>query len=408
MNILLINHYAGSPLHGMEYRPYYLAKEWAKEGHNITIIAASYSHLRIKQPEIKKPFEEEIIDGINYLWIKTPEYKGNRIRRIINILTFTIRLLLNYKKINEKIKPDVIVASSPHPFVIYPSYLFSKISKSKLIFEVRDLWPLSLVELGNISKYNPFIVLLQIAEDFAYKKADKVVSLLPKTLDYMILRGMKKEKFVYIPNGINIEEWENLKEQLPEEHINTLEKLKNEGNFLVCYAGSHGIANALEYLVESAKYIKDLSIKIILVGQGPEKENLIKYSKNNNLENLLFLPAIPKNSIPSLLKYMDCLYIGWQKISLYRFGVSANKIFDYMISGKPIIHAVEAGNDPVKEANCGLTITPENPQAITDAIKKLYYMKPIERQQMGENGREYVIKNHDYKKLAKKFIEIVK
>jgi glycosyltransferase involved in cell wall biosynthesis len=407
MNILLINHYAGSTKYGMEYRPYYLAREWANVGHKVVIVSASFSHLRSKNPKIDNEIQEEIIDGIKYIWIKTPEYKGNGVKRVINMFGFVWKLTKNSKKFAKEINPNVVIASSTYPLDIYPAYLISRFSKAKLIFEVHDLWPLTPIELGAMPKWHPFIVMMQIAEDFAYRKADKVISILPKALEYMVSRGLDPKKFVYIPNGIDINEWQSFNTHLPQEHEEIIERLKREGKFLVCYSGSHGISNALDYFVESAIYLRDLPIALVLVGQGLEKEKLQKYVVEHNFNNVIFLPSVPKNSIPNLLSKMDILYIGWRRSPLYRFGISPNKLFDYMMAGKPVIHAIEAGNDLVQESGCGISVPPEDPVAIAEAIKKLLIMSPIEREEMGRRGREYVIKNHDYRILAKKFLEAI-
>jgi len=405
MNILLINHYAGSPQYGMEYRPYYLAREWVKMGHKVVITSASFSHLRSKQPKVNGNISEELIDDIRYIWIKAQSYKGNGLKRILNMLTFVSKLMFLSKRLSSHFKPDIVIASSTYPLDIYPAYLISRFSKAKLIFEVHDLWPLTPIELGGMPKWHPFIVILQIAEDFAYKHADKVISILPKALEHMVSRGLDPKKFVYIPNGIDIEEWQSFNTQLPEGHKEIIEKLKKEVKFLVGYTGSFGVANALDYFVKAASYLKDLPVALVLVGQGPEKENLQKYVTENNLNNVVFLPPVPKNSIPELLSKMDILYISLRKSPLFRFGISPNKLFDYMMAGKPIINAISAGNDLVAESGCGISIPPEDPVAIAEAIKKLIDMSPLEREEMGRRGREYVIKNHDYKVLAKRFLE---
>lgn len=406
MNILYINHYAGSPTYGMEYRPYYLAREWIKKGHKVTIIASSFSHIRSTNPIIVGKIQGEVIDGIKYIWIKTPEYSGNGIKRVINIFSFASKLVKNCKKFTRIIDPDIVITSSTYPLDIYPAYRIAKFANAKLIFEVHDLWPLTPMEIGGMSKWHPFIIIMQKAEDFAYKIADKVVSILPKALDYMVTRGLDPKKFIYIPNGVDIDEWNDYNCALPLEHQEVFENLKMEDKFIVGYAGSHGLANALDYFVESAVYLKDLPVSFILVGQGPVKENLKEYVKKHNLDNVVFLPSVPKNSIPKLLSKMDVLYIGWRKSPLYRFGISPNKLFDYMMAGKPVIHAVDAGNDLVAESHCGISIPPEDAISIAEAIKKLFLMSPAERDEIGQRGREYVVKNHDYKVLAERFLEI--
>jgi glycosyltransferase involved in cell wall biosynthesis len=223
----------------------------------------------------------------------------------------------------------------------------------------------------------------------------------------MVSRGLDPKKFVYIPNGIDVDEWQSFNTQLPQEHKEIIERLKKEGKFLVGYTGSFGVANALDYFVKSAAYLKDLPVVLVIVGQGPEKEKLQRYVIENNLNNVIFLPSVPKSVIPNLLSRIDVLYKGSRKYHIYRYGVSPAKLMDYMMAGKPIIHAVEAGNDLVQESGCGISVPPEDPVAIAEAIKKLLTMSPIEREEMGRKGKEYVIKNHDYKILAKKFLEEV-
>ncbi len=406
MNILLINHYAGSPEYGMEFRPYYLAKEWTKSGHNVTIIAASFSHLRTKQPSVNEQITSENVDGINYVWIKTPPYDGNGLSRIKNMLTFVRMLSKNAKYLAEKYKPDAIIASSTYPVDTKPAYKIAKLANVKLVFEIHDLWPLSPMELGGYSKFHPFIAWLQYYENFAYKYSNEVVSILPKTQEHTKNHGLHSFKWHHIPNGIVVEDWKNA-EKIPETYKSIIDKLKNNDKILIGYAGGHAISNSLKTLVEAAKLLKNNhKFHFILVGDGNEKDNLQKQAQD--LNNITFLSSINKKSVPDLLSYFDILFIGWNRSPLYRFGISPNKIFDYMMAKKPIIHAVEAGNDIVKDANAGLSIEPENPQAIAEAIGKMANLSKKELKEMGENGYNYVVKNNDYSILADKFLEILK
>ena len=150
----------------MEYRPFYLAREWVRLGHKVTIAAASFSHVRTNPPNINGVVTREEIEGIRYFWLKTPRYDGNGIRRGINILTFVGRLLSHQNSLLVTGKPDVVIASSTYPLDIIPGYRMAKAFGAKLIFEVHDLWPLSLIELGKMSPKHPFVMFLQWAEKF--------------------------------------------------------------------------------------------------------------------------------------------------------------------------------------------------------------------------------------------------
>lgn len=402
MRILLINHYAGSPCHGMEYRPYYLAREWVRQGHEVTIVAASFSHLRQQNPEFNTDLMLEDRDGIRYVWLRTPSYQGNGLGRIRNMMTFMANLYGHAEKIRAIAKPDVVIASSTYPLDIYPAQALAR--NAKLVYEVHDLWPLSPIELGGMSPYHPFIVTMQIAEDHAYRVADRVVSLLPKADTHMGSHGMAPEKFLYIPNGIDLAEWTKDAEEIPAEHAHTLQELKESGNFILGYAGSIGLANAMHHFVDAAALVQDQPIAFVVVGQGPEKEALIARAQRAGLKNIHFLAPVPKRSIPRLLERMDALYAGSHKVSIYRFGISFNKIIDYMMAGKPILQAIEAGNDPVGEARCGLSVVPE-PETIADAALRLMKLSPESRAELGSNGHAFVKAHHDYAVLARQFIE---
>jgi glycosyltransferase involved in cell wall biosynthesis len=406
MNILIINHYAGSPKHGMESRHYNLAQEYLRLGHRVLIVGASFSHLRNKNPEVKGLITKERIDSVDYLWLKTPSYQGNGVWRVLNMLTFGLLLSILVSKMVKYFTPDIIIASSPHPFIIYGAKSIARATKAKLMFEVRDLWPLTLTELGGISPEHPFIKMMQKAEEDAYRDSDCVISLLPKANSYMKEHGMKEDKFVYIPNGIRIEEWNNKsKTDNQTTHIRILSEMKRIGQFIVGYAGQHGLANELYTLVNAALLLKDQPIAFVLVGQGPEKEKLREIVQQKGLQNVSFLPSVPKSEIPNILNLMDVLYIGLKKESLFRFGVSPNKLMDYMMAGKPIIHAIDAGNDMVSDCNCGISVPPEDPLAIKNAIIKLFDMTTEEKTAMGARGKEYVMSQHDYKVLAKRSLE---
>ncbi|MEL3902710.1 MAG: glycosyltransferase family 4 protein [Treponema phagedenis] len=405
MNILLINHYAGSPSMGMVFRHYYLAREWQKLGHTVHIVAASYTHLRKENPNIHKDFEEKKIDDVSYIFVQTPSYSGI-LGRVKNIFAFVSKLRLNARFITKKYAPDIVISSSTYNFDIFSAIKIAYYSKAKLIYEVRDLWPLTPIELGGYSKYNPFIMLMQHAEDTAYKKADAVVSVLPCVHEYMQSRGLDLKKLTIIPNGIAEDDWTDIDiRELPDKNLcNFIEKKQKQGQMIVGYTGAHGTANALEYLLDAAKVVQNTNIIFILIGSGLEKERLIEKKEKLRLQNVYFFDPIPKSSIPRLLSYFDILYIGLQNHSLFRFGISPNKMMDYMMAAKPIVNAIKAGNDPISEAGCGITVEPENPQAIADGIMKLAKLTDQERQAMGKKGREYILKNNVYSVLVQKFL----
>lgn len=222
----------------------------------------------------------------------------------------------------------------------------------------------------------------------AYKKADAVVTVLANAYEHMKTRGLEESKFNYIPNGVSIDEMNQI-EELDEETVNQIPKDK----FIVGYAGTFGIANALDSFIEAAKMSKNYeNIAFVLVG---EKEKLLKLSEGYS--NIYFVNSVKKNQVQSILMYFDVCYIGLKKDPLFKYGVSPNKLFDYMYSGKPILYAIDSGDfKPISNINAGFNIDSENPQAILEGVLKLYYMSKEEREEMGNNAKKYVIENHDY------------
>ncbi len=402
MNILLVNHYAGSPVLGMEFRPYYLGREWVRSGHKVMIIGGSYSHLRKQQPTA----ESETIEGIKYKWITLKPYNGNGIGRIRSMFDFVRKLRYSYKKFLGDFKPDIVIASSTYPLDIYPCKHIADHYKAKLVYEVHDLWPLSPMELGGYSKHHPFIMVMQAAEDYCYRHADKVVSLLPAALPHMIERGMNPNKFVYIPNGFDPDEWRD--NAVPSENIaKTIARLKQEGKFIVMYAGGHAISNALDFFLDAMKQLRDTNIIAVMIGKGQEKARLSNRIKEESIENVMMFEAVRKDEIPAVLALADCLYIGWKKNPLYRFGICPNKLFDYMMAGKPIIHSVATPNDWVADSQCGISIEAENANALVEAILSMKSLTREKRTEMGLRGTEFCKKHFKYSDLAKHYCDMI-
>lgn len=216
---------------------------------------------------------------------------------------------------------------------------------------------------------------------------------------------MDSAKFVYVPNGIDIGELKYASGPLPEQHAAILEGLRSRRRFIIGYAGAHGLANALPSLIRAGQLLHDDDVSVVLVGQGPEKDRLRALVKELRIDNVVFLPPVAKDSIPTLLASMDVLYIGLQNKSVFRFGISPNKLLDYMMAAKPIIQSIKAGNDMVSEAGCGISVPPEDPGAVARAVRNLMALDEGERKAMGIRGRTFVIENHDYQVLASRFIE---
>ena len=399
--VWILNHYAGSRIHGMEYRHYYLARHFRQMGLRPVIVCASFHHLQTKRPEGRRAE----VDGIPYVWIKTCRYEGNGLGRVANMAGYSLRLAC--KRLKELPRPEVVIASSPHLFAALNGHRFAKRYKAKFIFEVRDLWPLSVQELGGYSSRHPFIRAMAWTQRFAYEHCDVTVSLCPGAKEYMVAHGLDEKKFVHIPNGFDLEAARRNVDDLPETHAGVIDRLKREGKRIVLYSGNHGIANALEHVVAAAELLKDeTGIHFLLVGQGPEKPALEESAREAGLQNVTFLPSVTRSQMPALTREADLGYIGLQKKDLFKYGVSPNKLFEYMAAGLPVIFAIDTSYDKVSEARCGFSIPAEDPQALADVVRKIRQMPRDQLAEMGNRGRQYVQRMHTYKVLARQYVSL--
>jgi glycosyltransferase involved in cell wall biosynthesis len=409
MNILLINHYAGSPRLGMEYRPYYLAREWVRSGHRVQVLAASFSHVRTLQPALGHTVADEVIDGIGYRWYATPAYQGNGVGRVRNIATFLARAAADARRLVREFEPSVVIASSTYPMDFWLARQIARRAGARLVFEVHDLWPLSPIELSGMSPRHPFALLCSAAEGQAYRQADVVVSMLPKAQEYMVSRGLEPARLCVVPNGVALDEWEGAAEALRDDVAAALAQARAAGRTVVGYAGSMGQPNALDTLLDAAARLRDRNdLAFVLVGSGHERAHLEARVRAEGLAAVQMLPPIPKAQIPSFLSAIDIAYIGWQRVPIYRFGIAPNKLMDYMMAGCPVLHSVDAGNDPVAEAGCGLTVPPGDPAAVAQGLVQLAALPPATRRAMGQRGRAFVLAHHTYPVLARRFLEAVK
>ncbi len=385
MNILYLNHYAGTPALGMEYRPYFLAREWVRLGHRVQVVAADHSHVRARQPRAG----DETIDGVSWRWVATPPYRGNGFARLRNILAFLRALWSDAPRWAAAFRPDAVIASSTYPMDIWPARRIARLAGARLVHEVHDLWPLSPIELSGMSPWHPFALLCQRAEDAACRDADAVVSMLPKVHAHLASRGLDLGRLHIVPNGIDPAEWERAPAPLDPAVAAALDAARGDGRVVVGYAGSMGEPNALDTLLDAARLLRGEPFAFVLVGDGHLRSRLEARVREERLASVELLPPIPKAQIPAFLARLHIAWIGWQRVPIYRFGIAPNKLMDYMMARCVVLHAVEAGNDPVAEAGCGLTVVPEDGAATADGLRRLAALPAAERRAMGERGRAF-------------------
>lgn len=404
MRIWILNHYATESAAGG--RHYNFASELSKKGYEVSVFAAGFMHNQFKETREygNRIFDSEVVDGVKYVWLKTYRYERNNWRRILNMISYALRA---YKVGKREPAPDVIIASSVHPLTWISGYKLAKKHCSRFIIEIRDLWPETLIDMGTIGENSVPARLMRLLEKFIYSRAEKIITLLPDAHKYITTLGMGREKIVYIPNGANPEIYEIADKLNPEfnQFLKNHPLLSDKSKFKVVYTGAHATVNSLDTAVHAASILQHrniANIQFILVGAGPEKDNLIKLADDLHLGSIEFCDRVDRRVVPYILSCADCCLLLGKDIPLYQYGVSPNKLFDYLASAKPIVFAANVSNNIVDMAQCGITLPPEDPEKLADALIKLSKMPISNREKMGQNGRQYFMENHTYQVLADK------
>lgn len=398
MNILCISKYASPPNYSkMPARLFVLAKEFMKLGHKATLITSDSNHFA-KFPPSDEIHNFEIVENLPICWIKTKKYiKTASIARILSWFDFERKLFkLNLKKID---KPEVIIVSSLSIFTIIYGYYLKRKFNSFLVFEIRDIWPLTMTEEGGFSKWHPLVLLIGFIEKFGYMKADLVVGTMPK-LDLHVKDILGYEKaFHCSPLGFNPH---NYKEEILNEN-NSFENIFPKDKVILGYAGSMGITNALEPFIETIKLLKNNeSLHFMLVGSGDLRAKFEKELENCN--NVTFLARIEQNEVKYFLQKCDILYLSTKDSKVWNYGQSMNKVVEYMLASKPIIASYTGYPSMINEANCGQFIKTSNSNDLKNAILKIVNLSIDERKKLGENGKKWVYENRQYSKLAKEYL----
>jgi len=399
-NVWILNHYAQEPGGAGGTRHYSLARHLLKHGWGASVIAASVElntgRQRLGGGELTRIAE---FDGVPFLWVRTPQYEGNGGGRMGNMLTYAAVVLL--PSVTKGLaRPDVIVGSSVHPFAAWSGALLARRLRVPFVFEVRDLWPKTLVDLGRLREESLITKGLRKLEKWLYDRADRIVVLLPQAHEYIVPLGIPKQKIVWIPNGVELEGY-------PASALPSV-----SGRFTLMYFGAHGQANGLETLLRAMAELQkrpDMAhVHLRMVGNGPLKPALMELAVQLELTNVEFSGPVPKREIPSVAAQADAFVICVRDLpELYRFGISMNKLFDYLAAARPIIMASAAANNPIDEAGAGITVPPEDPQALAQAIARVTAMSRDERSALGLAGRRFVEHNHSFEVLGARFASML-
>jgi glycosyltransferase involved in cell wall biosynthesis len=263
--------------------------------------------------------------------------------------------------------------------------------------EIRDLWPQTLIDMG-MRPHHPAVVGFGIIERYLYRNADKIITLLPNAAEYMVPRGARPKDITWIPNGVDME-------LMPFPHVPTPHDV-----FTVMYAGSHGLSDALDSVLDAAAILnKEAPSRFCFrfIGDGPNKRELHRRVAAENIANVVFDDPVPRREVFSKLQDADAFIIAAKKTDLYRYGISPNKLHEYMAAARPTIFAASSHNNPIAEVAAGITVAPEDSRAIAAAVEMLAALSIDERWNMGLRARQYIEEHHNFTRLANRLEQVL-
>jgi hypothetical protein len=399
MNIWYISKYATPSKYFFGTRHFYLAEEWVKYGVDVTVITSNSSHLSNSLPKFSKTTFIEYINGVRTIWVNTfKSRKSSGVSRIVSWFDFDLKLLMFSKK--KLSNPDVIIISSLSLTTILPAWFLSRKYNAKLVFEIRDIWPLSIIVLGNYSEFNPFIIYLSWLEKFGYKKSNLIVGTMPNLIEHVRINCKISTKCICIPQGLSINFYNNEQIELDPNYIISHIPINK---FIICYAGTLNINNPLEALINAAEILKnETHIHFIILGEGNLKNHYEEATKY--LPNISFPPTIHKNQVNAFLKNIDICYDSFDS-KLAKFGLSRNKWIDYMFASKPIICSYDGYQSMINEADCGTFVKFNDSYALAVVIKTYANLSKVNIENIGNRGKKYLFENRTFEILSKKYLE---
>lgn len=395
--VWIINQFAGTPEVGANQRHFHLVKYWQSKGYKVVLVSNSNNHLIAPKNHIKKGLINE--DGVPFYWIKTLKHSHKSLLRFVSMIEFAFRvggLVFKRKQLGT---PNIIILSCVSIFPMLQALFLKYYFKAdKFIYEIRDLWPLTPILLMGFSKWNPLIIYIAWLEKLGYRKAEEIVSLLDGSERYINPISKDPSKYHCIPNGIP-ESFLDLSTVVPK----TMDDVGNKKLF--AYIGTFGFANALEPLIELLLDQKGIEKKVhfLLIGAGPLKAAMEQQLAS--VTNITFVGRIPREDVRNYLSIADIAFTARHHSPLYDFGVAANKYYDYMASGTPILAAHHGINDLVKLHNCGIHVKNEK-EAIRQGVEKFFTFSEKECKLMGEKGRK-AVEAFTYENLAQRYIEVM-
>lgn len=382
--VLVLNH-AAAPLDvagGTRHvEMFFRLDDW-----DVTIIAANRN---LMDGEIRQS------DDARFHTVWVPGYRSNGLMRVISWVAYMVGAVIRGLR---SPRPDVVYASSPHLLTGLAGYVITRARRCAFVFEIRDIWPQLLIDMGTLTERSVVFRLLRKVETFLYRHADHIVTMAEGAGAHLEASGVSRQRYTFIPNNADPSFFD-----APDDRDVVRRRLGLPPDALVAiYAGAHGPTNGLNLLLDAANEIRDTEphVRILLVGSGVDKEPLQARAASQRLDTVVFADPVPKNQMPALLGACDIGVHCFADVPLFRYGVSPNKLYDYMAAGLPVLT-----NTPgevagiVRTAGCGEATEPAE---IADGLRRLASLSIEERKSHGRRGRAWIRENRSRDAMARR------
>lgn len=381
-------------------RGYVLMRELAEQACECVIIASDSNQLA-SVPELHESSLLQRMDGLSILWLRTLKYRvAKSSRRMLSWIDFELRLLV--APLRRLPKPDVVVVSSLSLLTVLNGLWLRLRYRCRLVFEVRDIWPLTIVEEGGYARRNPFVLGLGCVEWLGYRFADAVVGTMPNLGEHVANVLGRPRQTHCIPMGVDGAALA-ASVPLPEDYVRAHFP---SGKFVVAHVGSIGITNALDPFLQCARAMKDdKTVHFMLVGDGDLRERYV--AECADLPNVTFAPRVQKEMVQDVLSHCDLVYFSTFDSEVWRYGQSLNKVIDYMYSGKPIVASYSGYPSMINEAGCGTFVPAGDVDALRREIARYASMDADQRETIGARGRAWLLQHRSYHKLARDYHAIL-
>jgi len=401
MRILFLSHYFPPEVNAPATRTYEHCRQWVKDGHTVTVVTCAPNHPQGKVYDgyRNRLYQHETKDGIKVVrvWAFVTANEGF-LKRTLNYISYMYAAIIASLFLP---KADVVLSTSPQFFNGLAGYFVSRLMGIPWVLEIRDLWPESIVAVGAIK--NPAIIkMLEWVERFAYRKADRIVPVTDSFKTYILNKGIEAGKVVVVKNGVDLAQYAPL-----DGASSVAQELGIKGRFVVSYFGTHGMAHHLETILHAARQLSSVTnILFLMVGDGAERKALVRMRDEMALDNVMMLDQQPKHRMREFWALSDVSLVLLKKSDLFKT-VIPSKIFESLAMRKPIILGVEGETaDLLQTAQAGMCIEPEHADELAAGVLELS-QRPELCQQLGRNGRKFVLRHFDRIELARKLASVL-